>query len=112
VFQNCTSLRSITLPSKLWYISEGMFKDCVNLREVRYNPQGHSPMIDFVQKNAFSGCDNLELIVFPKSLTDVSQLEDGCLSNCMQQAQSRTLLFEGMGKEKFIHKTKYDVDIT
>lgn len=85
VFEGCSSLQSITLPSKIWYISEGMFKGCTNLQSVYFTTYGSDSLINFVQKKAFDGCKHLKRIEFPQSLTDFSQLEDGCLSNCMQE---------------------------
>lgn len=37
VFENCTSLPQITLPSKIWYVSEGMFHNCSSLRTVKFS---------------------------------------------------------------------------
>ena len=37
VFNGCTALKNITLPSKIWYISEEMFKDCLSLETIDFN---------------------------------------------------------------------------
>ena len=60
MFKNCTSLTSITLPSKIWYISEEMFAGCTNLRNVQFSTYdaGDSAM-NLVQKYAFNGCNIL-----------------------------------------------------
>lgn len=73
VFLSCTSLTSIMLPSKLWYISEEMFKDCINLKYVKFNDyHKDNSAINLVQKNAFNGCMNLNSIEFPASLTSIN----------------------------------------
>ena len=37
VFDGCIALSNIVLPSKIWYISEEMFKNCSNLKYVKFN---------------------------------------------------------------------------
>ena len=37
VFDGCSSLTGIVLPSKIWYISEEMFKDCSSLKYVKFD---------------------------------------------------------------------------
>ena len=101
VFENCTSLESITLPSKIWYISEGMFKGCSNLRTVEFNQYGDGSVMNFVQKYAFNGCRNLNTIKFPKSLNNISQLEDACLSNCANNTRPH-LYFYGFPKNSLV----------
>ena len=56
-FQNCTSLKSITIPSTVTEIGNDAFRDCSNLREVILN--------DGLQKIgdcAFSKCSSFNLI--------------------------------------------------
>lgn len=47
VFDRCISLTSMTLPSKIWYISEEMFKDCSALETIEFNEYENS-MINLV----------------------------------------------------------------
>lgn len=66
-----------------------MFKGCSSLTSVGFNQYGDSSVLDLVQKNAFNGCDNLQEIRFPQSITSIGQLEDACLSNCSKNVNDR-----------------------
>lgn len=90
-FQDCVSLPRITLPSKIWYMSEGMFKGCSNLTSVGFTQYGDGSVMNLVQRNAFDGCRRLTFVEFPSSLDSVGQLQDACLSNCMQEYEGRLL---------------------
>ena len=74
VFQGCTSLRSITLPSQLIFLTEGMFKDCINLLSVNFTSLDKSSNITEVQREVFSGCDALRYIELPASIKESSQI--------------------------------------
>ena len=87
VFENCTSLPQITLPSKIWYVSEGMFHNCSSLRTVKFSDYtAANSMVSLVQKNAFNGCSKLESIEFPASLNSLDYFKDACLSACSAKA--------------------------
>lgn len=62
VFQDCTSLERITIPSTMSLIGIWAFKDCTNLREIVFVEQYKG--VRFAS-NAFSGCTSLERFKFP-----------------------------------------------
>lgn len=65
-FRDCTSLKSITIPSSIASISSGAFMNCSNLMSVSIQ-EGVTSTGSIV----FSGCTNLESINIPASLTDI-----------------------------------------
>lgn len=72
VFDGCSSLTGIILPSKIWYISEEMFKNCSSLKYVKFNDySAANSMINLVQKNAFNGCTRMKSLELPESLTSI-----------------------------------------
>lgn len=81
VFDGCIALKNIILPSKIWFISEEMFKDCSSLETVEFNDY-ETAMINLVQKNAFNNCNNLKSLKLPATVNTISCLDDACLSNC------------------------------
>lgn len=99
-FENCASLASITLPSKIWYVSEGMFHGCTALEEVKFTQYGAAEsMVSLVQRNAFSGCSMLTSIDFPASLNTLDYFDDGCLSGIFKTAtdsRGMTVRLHGM----------------
>lgn len=77
----------MTLPSKIWYVSEGMFCGCTSLKEVKFTSyEASDSMVSLVQKNAFYGCSSLTSIEFPASLNILDYFDDGCLSGIFQDA--------------------------
>lgn len=55
-FKNCTSLKSITLPSTIEEIDESAFEGCDNLTTIT-----HSGNLKYVNDKAFKGCVNLDV---------------------------------------------------
>ena len=98
-FENCTSLKNITLPSKIWYISEEMFKGCTSLKSVKFNIYDKlSSMINLIQRNAFYGCSSLQELELPETIDSLDCLDDACLSNCALS----TITFHGISKASFL----------
>lgn len=75
-FYNCSSLKSITLPSTLVEIGADAFCGCYNLREVTLN--------DGLQKigyDTFRHCVSLESITLPSTVTEIDECAfSGCLN--------------------------------
>ncbi|GBR73726.1 leucine rich repeats superfamily protein [Candidatus Termititenax aidoneus] len=97
VFESCESLRSVTLPKKVRYMSglfsnnnpkltkikmpeeaqvigASMFSGCVNLTSIVL-PRG----LETIGEYAFSGCKSLKSIVIPKGTV---RIEDGAFQYC------------------------------
>ncbi|MDE5831303.1 MAG: leucine-rich repeat domain-containing protein, partial [Clostridia bacterium] len=66
VFQNCTSLESISLPQNLKVIGNRFFSGCTNLKEVNL-PSSCSAICDY----AFQDCISLQYFSFPKRLIGI-----------------------------------------
>ena len=64
-FAGCTSLRSITIPSTVEYISSGMFENCTSLKNVTIS-NGLKYIDDSL---VFGGCTSLESITIPSSVS-------------------------------------------
>lgn len=88
-FKNCTSLKSIDLPSTIEIIDESAFEGCDNLATITFF--GESPSLKYVNDKAFKGCVtlNLENVLKPKekTLTNgvttkviASEAFEGCLT--------------------------------
>lgn len=82
VFEGCTSLTSMQLPSQLLFISEEMFKDCTNLRSLTFNNyDADKSGVVLMQKNAFYNANKCTTIHLPASIDTLDQIEDAALSN-------------------------------
>lgn len=108
-FYGCTALKSAELPDSLQIVGDGVFAYCSALTDVKLSHAMHAVSeemflntgvknitipdgIDIICEAAFSGCENLEKIVLPetvsrveimafygcKSLTDVYVMNDEC----------------------------------
>ncbi|MFA6860535.1 MAG: leucine-rich repeat domain-containing protein [Clostridia bacterium] len=66
IFENCTGLTSITIPSSLKSIGYGSFYGCTGLAIVTI-PSG----VTIVGNSAFYGCSNLTSITIPSSVTTI-----------------------------------------
>lgn len=66
LFEDCSSLESITLPENVTKISDNAFRNCVALKQVNL-PE---PLLS-IESNAFYGCSALSGIVLPKNLNTV-----------------------------------------
>ncbi len=66
MFVNCTSLKSIRLPSGYCGISENTFMGCLNLETV-FIPEGYS----WIGAHAFNGDTNLDIINIPSTMEEI-----------------------------------------
>jgi hypothetical protein len=65
-FQDCSSLKSISLPKSLKHIPTYAFKDCASLLSI-YIP----PTVASIGDGAFSGCLSLSSIIIPQAVQDI-----------------------------------------
>lgn len=80
VFEGCSSLVSVQLPSQLLFIPENMFKDCTQLTSLTFSDYALSNSgITRIEKNAFNGCDSLKEVHFPESIDSLDKIEDAAL---------------------------------
>lgn len=105
-FMNCTSLTSIVIPNSVAQIGSAAFKGCSELEEItvpfvgrRLNdsnsfayifeevPESLKKVVvtggSGITNNAFRGCDNLESITLPASVTEIG---DAAFSGCIRLA--------------------------
>ena len=95
VFENCVSLKEITLPGGLTQIDYDLFKGCTALERVGI-PAG----VFSIGYSAFEGCSSLEGIVLPEELTgmgtgvfkDCTALKYIRLPDKLQQVENRTFM--------------------
>jgi len=76
VFAGCTSLKSITLPSTLKYLTSGVFNGCVNLETINLPAS-----LLVIGNEAFKDCAKLTNIALPKNIYVIgSDAFAGCTS--------------------------------
>lgn len=66
MFQNCTNLENINIPSKLTDIPSNCFQDCSKLNNIVLPDS-----LETIGSNAFRGCSSLTAINFPEKLTAI-----------------------------------------
>ena len=76
IFQNCTALTEITLPSQSWYGSD-VFAGCTGLTKVTFYMSANTGST--IGLNAFSGCTALSEVVLPENLT---LIRTGAFAGC------------------------------
>lgn len=101
VFQGCTSLTSIVLPAQLIFATTDMFKDCTNLKSVyfnEYDADGHyvGANVKLIQKDAFNGCKQLNMIQFPSSIQQLDQIDDGAFNGLFANQRDVNIVFPGL----------------
>ena len=75
-FSNCSSLKSITIPSNVTSIGSSAFNGCSSLQSITI-PES----VTSIGSNAFSGCSSLKSITIPSSVTSIiSNTFSGCSS--------------------------------
>ena len=65
-FQDCTNLKSITIPYSVNYLSDSAFENCTSLETVQLPAE-----LDYVHKRTFAGCTSLTSIELPEKVTGV-----------------------------------------
>ena len=90
VFQNCTSIKSITLPNKLTAIQRDTFSGCSALEKITIGSSVKS-----VGAYAFSNCVNLKSVVVPNSVESLGDCSFKNCSNLTSIKLSNTLLTMG-----------------
>ena len=68
VFENCTNLRKVVLPSSLNQISSGAFRGCVSLTSIVI-PNS----VTAIGRSAFNGCSSLIDVVLPEGMTYIGK---------------------------------------
>ncbi|MBD5131115.1 MAG: leucine-rich repeat protein, partial [Clostridiales bacterium] len=75
----CRSLLSVAIPSSVTSIGEGAFSDCTSLSIVEFEKKGNQSVLKKIGYAAFAGCESLEQISIPGSVT---MLEAGAFGQC------------------------------
>ena len=93
-FGNCTSLKSIHIPSSVQIIEESAFANCKNLQEVTF---GENSKLSIIKgTGAFAGCVSLSSITIPASVDTIGPLAFGGCTGLS------SLIFEDSSKLKYI----------
>ena len=90
-FQNCTTLKTITLPESVTFIAKKSFLGCSNLESINI-PEGIVTIREYtfencaklqsiiipstvktIEKMSFNGCSNLQSAIIPEGVTDIQQ---------------------------------------
>ncbi len=85
-FQNCTLLKTVSLPASLTTIGSRAFENCRSLENVAFHPDTHGATI---KEYAFLQCTSLKSIVFPAGL---SALKASAFYGC---SALKDIYFEG-----------------
>ena len=73
-FENCTSLKSITIPSIVTCIEEGAFSGCSNLTSITIPDS-----VTYIGSDAFFGCSSLTSITIPRGIQAIMpEVFQGC----------------------------------
>lgn len=78
-FSGCSSLTGIVLPSMVYSIGDNAFKDCTNLYSASINCA-----INVVPKNIFADCVKLGNVTLPANCTEI---QNGAFLNCVSLAK-------------------------
>lgn len=87
-FAECTSLKSIKLPSTVTELTDNAFGNCNNLREVILH-EG----LKKIGRSVFAGCDSLQSITIPSTLIEIGKY---AFMNCVRLREVG--LHEGLQK--------------
>ena len=75
-FEGCTSLTSITLPSSVGYIGSNAFEGCTSLTQITLPDS-----LEYISEGTFKGCTSLTSIALPESLNHIeARAFEGCTS--------------------------------
>ena len=76
LFRNCTNLSSVTLGNNLTKIGNAAFRDCSSLKHILI-----PSTVTTIDSSAFNGCTSLTSIIIPASVTSVNYY---AFANCSQ----------------------------
>lgn len=93
-FSQCAGLTSVTLPSSVGTLGDGVFSDCVNLRSADL----HSVTASKMPARLFSGCTSLVSVDLPASWTAIS---DEAFYNCAALQYTMTTGLTSIGSWAF-----------
>jgi len=65
IFDNCTSLKTITIPNSIKNIGSNAFKDCKALESIYFGKN-----VNIISKNAFTGCYKLKGVNYDGTIED------------------------------------------
>ncbi|MBQ7391776.1 MAG: leucine-rich repeat domain-containing protein, partial [Clostridia bacterium] len=106
-FENCTSLKSITISSKVGSIDEKAFAGCSSLTNITL------PNVKLIGEGAFTGCNRLTNITLPNvkligegAFTGCNRVETMSLSLDFTRIKSEVLKNYGSGR-KWVKQTDY-----
>lgn len=93
------NLKTITIPSNIWFFSEGMFENDVSLSSIQIIDTDSSPSkFGNVDDCAFAGCTSISSIVLPRSIIDLS----ACSENMLSGSNISSVTFSGIPDNKFV----------
>ncbi len=101
VFEGCSSLKSISLPSSVTAIKDGAFKGCISLESIVI-PSG----VRYINDSVFENCISLERVTFSSSIT---QIGNSAFYNCVALKKISPLYgVEKIGEYAFRSCTKLE----
>ena len=100
-FQNCSSLKNVTIPAVTWGIGEGMFSGCTSLSSIQFSEPSELNLRKSYNNYFLSGT-NISSITFPSSLTELNYLDDMALYG---MNNLKEIHFNGMSMDKLVANT-------
>ncbi|MCD8203102.1 MAG: leucine-rich repeat protein, partial [Prevotella sp.] len=92
VFQNCSDLTSVTLPTSVTNIGDEAFSGCTSLETI-----DNLSYVTSIGKSAFADCEALSVSSGTLDLSSATSIGDGAFSGCTALASSvTTLLLSGI----------------
>lgn len=70
-FQNCTSLKSITIPGNYITIYDSAFRGCTKLESVSYKKSSYEYASQEIRNNVFNDCKSLKTVSLPTTLKSI-----------------------------------------
>lgn len=70
-FQNCTSLKSITIPGNYITIYDSAFRGCIKLESFAYKKSSYEFASQEIRNNVFTDCKSLKAVSLPTTLKSI-----------------------------------------